>query len=85
MKLSDVLIRMLWVGADHHFYFLHPVVNSRTGQVGTLDMDKLLQEIYALRNPEGAYDQALQFIDDEVPDTWYDHLHLFEEFYATRS
>ena len=86
MKLSDVLIRMLWVGADHPFWYLHPAITVITrNRADTLSLDKLLQEMYALRDPEGAYDDALQFLDDEVPGTWYDHLPLFEEFYAPRS
>jgi len=86
MKLSDVLIRILWVGADHDFWYLHPATTVLTrNRVDTINLDSLLQEMYALRDPDGAYGKALQYLDDEAPENWYDHLPLFEEFYATRS
>lgn len=85
MKLSDVLIRMLWVGTDHPFWCLHPATAGLTRRVATIHLDQLLQEMYALRDPDGALEEALDVLDDEVPGTWYDHLPLFEEFYAPRS
>ncbi|WP_065647752.1 hypothetical protein [Pantoea eucrina] len=81
MTLKDVIIPMLWVGWNHPFWYVHPVVAfaAPSNTPATAHCDLLLQEMYELPELGPELDEMITLdLDESEPDTWYNHIHLIE-------
>jgi len=81
MTLKELIIPMVWVGTNHPYWYVHPIVTT-TSESGytpaTWCVDALLKEMYCLKNPTNQLRDELLEIDEADPETWYNHLHLIE-------